>query len=71
MPLSSVSKIHVFLKLTLGVLKHLEMGGHVPTPLREIPVQTATELLYLGLVRIWMVLRILGDGDVDLNATTC
>lgn len=27
-------------------------------------------LLHLGLAKIWMVLRDLGDGNVDLNATT-
>lgn len=71
MPLSPVSKIHVFLKLTLGVLKHLELEV---TPLllsQRLLSRLPQELLYLGLARIWMVLRNLGDGNVDLNATTC
>ena len=29
------------------------------------------ELLYLRLARMWMVLKNLGDGNVDLKATTC
>lgn len=51
MPLSPVSKIHVFLKLTLGVgcFKAFGAGGHTPTPLPETPVQTTTGTAVLGI----------------------
>lgn len=68
-PYAKNSLESVFLKLTLSVLKHLEVQVTSLLLSQRLLSRLPQKLLHLGLARIWMVLRNLGDGNVDVNAT--